>query len=130
MSKLLLQNIFLIISIGILLVPSFWYWIYPHPQKIKRKQTELKEEHTKRVACIKKAIETAQKHQTGGTRVFGGAEPWKQAEMDELSWKERLVQEIVNYNEKIKELNKFPLTNALVIFGFFLTALGLHFQNK
>ncbi len=129
MSKLLLHNIFLIIAVGILFVSFFYYWIYPHPQKRKRKEAELKEEHTKRVACIKNAIETAQKHQNNGTRVHGGAEPWKQAEMDVLAWKEKLNEETANYNEKIEELNKFPLTNALVIFGIFLTALGLHFQN-
>ena len=85
MRRKLSHSIFLIIAIGSLVVPSCYYWIYPHPQKIKQQKADLKKIHNKRVVNIQKAIETAQKHQHDHIRVFGGAEPWKQAERDELA---------------------------------------------
>lgn len=73
------------------------------------------------MAHIEEEIETAKRHQ-GGTRVYGGAEPWAQAERDELALQDKLSQENIDYNKKIDELNKFPLTKALVLFGIFLTS--------
>ena len=121
---------YLIISIGSLVIPSFYYWIYPHPQNVKKRKADLCRLHEARVEHIMNAIDTAKSHQNDGSRVYGGAEPWKQAERDELVWQEKLNQENVEHADKIKELDGFPWTNAFVLFGIFLTSIGLHLTRN
>ncbi len=126
---MIIPEIFLLIAIAVLIIPSFYYWIYPHPKNVKLKKAELDKLHLARVAHIEKEIEVAKKHQSSGTRVHGGAEPWAQAERDELALQDKLNIEISDYNDKIKEIYKFPLTVALVIFSIFLTSIGLYLAN-
>lgn len=126
---MIIPEIFLLIAIGVLVIPSFYYWIYPYPKNVKLRKDELNKLHNDRVAQINYEIEVAKKHQNTGTKVSGGGEPWAQAERDELSLKDKLYLENVNYNEKIKEIEKFPLTNALVILSIFLTLIGLYLAS-
>ena len=85
--------------------------------------------HNSRVEHIEKEIELVKKHQSGGTRVYGGAEPWAEAERYELALRDKLSQEMSEYEEKIDEMKRFPLTTALVIFSIFLTSIGLFLAN-
>lgn len=111
-------------------MPTAYYWIYPHPQNLKSQKAKLEKRHNEKIAEIREMIETAKKHQNSGTRVYGGAEPWAQAERDELTWKVKLSEENDNYNNSIAELEKFPLTNALVLIGISLAATGLFLAVK
>ena len=125
----IVPEIFLGIAIAALVLPAFYYWIYPHPQNIKARIAQLTKLHNDRVEHIQKEIDLARKHHSGGARVYGGAEPWAQAERDELALHDKLSQEISDHKGKIEELRKFPLTTALVILSIFLTSIGLFLAN-
>ena len=122
-------EIFLVIAIAALVVPASYYWIYPHPKIIKERIGQLTQLHNDRVEHIGREIELAKKHHSSGTKVYGGADPWAEAEKYELALHDKLKQEISAYTEMIKEIRKFPLTTALVIFSIFLTSIGLFLAN-
>jgi hypothetical protein len=124
-----MPEIFFAIAIVILVVPAFYYWIYPNPKIVKARIKELTQLHNDRVEHIEKEIELAKKHHSGNTRVYGGAEPWAEAERSELALHDKCSRETSEYNEKIEEIKRFPLTTALVIFSFFLTSIGLFLAN-
>ena len=122
------QNIFSFIAVAFLIAPAIYYFIYPHPINIKTKIKELNHIHENRIAHLKESIELAKKHQ-GGSRVYGGAEPWALAERDERRLMDELDLENVGFNIKIKKLEKFPLTEALVILSISLTFVGFHLAS-
>ncbi|MBI4377743.1 MAG: hypothetical protein HY578_01455 [Nitrospinae bacterium] len=124
-----MPEIFLGIAIVALVVPAIYYWVYPHPKITKAKIGELTRSHNSRVEHIENEIELAKKHHSGGTRVYGGAEPWAEAERYELALRDKLSREVSEYEEKIEDMKRFPLTTALVIFSIFLTSIGMFLAN-
>jgi hypothetical protein len=124
-----MPEIFLAIAIAALVMPAFYYCIYPHPKNVKARIAQLTQSHNDRVALIQMEIELAKGHHSSDTRVGGGADPRAEAERYELALHDKLSQEISKHKEKIDEIRKFPLTTALVIFSIFLTSIGLFLAN-
>ena len=118
-------KIFLLSAFCLLAISLFYYFIYPHPKNIKVKKKKLTKSHDYRVAHLQKSIDLAKSHHSS-SKVYGGAEPWAQAQREELSLTDELNLEDATYKENIEELEKFPLKTSFIIVGFFLTLIGFY----
>lgn len=126
------KNIFFLLFVLFIVGPLFLIYVYPRPTIVKRQKGELTKLHKERVDYIEAAIDKAKQHQQG-SRVYGaGPVREEQAEMDEIHWKEQLIQEKKEYNKEMSKLEAFPLSSGEIIglIAIYVALLGLHFHQR